>query len=117
MQDPVRALLLGNGSSRPALPTCVDFAPAGKDGVDTLVGLGDGQVLLMSLRAQLQAGPQAKPVIAATLTPEAANEAARCVAVVWLPRTEGLFAAAFASGSIYVWVGLGGMRWTCFGVG
>ena len=43
-QEPVRTLVLNSSAagSRNAYPNCHDYAPA-KDGVDTLVGLGDGQ--------------------------------------------------------------------------
>lgn len=44
-----------------------------------------------------------KLILAGTVQPEAALEAARCTAVQWVPRSDGMFAVAFASGSIYVY--------------
>lgn len=70
-------------------------------------------VLLLSLRTQLQAAPNSKPNIASTLSPEAGSETARCVAVAWLPRTEGMFAAGFSSGNIYLYKKVGCLGACC----
>mmetsp|Transcript_15945 Transcript_15945/g.34445 ORF Transcript_15945/g.34445 Transcript_15945/m.34445 type:complete len:454 (-) Transcript_15945:734-2095(-) len=103
-KEPTRSLLFNANPTRGGFPTCHAFAPA-RDGVDLVVGLGDGSVLLCSVRAQLQLPPQSnKPNITSTLTPEASAEVSKCTAVAWLPRNDGnLFAAAFASGSIYLY--------------
>eukprot|EP00798_Chlamydomonas_sp_ICE-L_P024182 gene24182-9772_t len=101
-KDPARALGFNVSSSRTGFPSCHTFMPA-KDGVDLLVGLGDGQVALMSLRAQLQAS-SSKPIIASMLSPESSSEGSRCTAVSWVPRSDaGCFVAAFTSGNIYVY--------------
>eukprot|EP00983_Pelagomonas_calceolata_P006275 207953-Pelagomonas_calceolata.AAC.1 len=44
LQEPLRSLALGNQGARSnALISCHDFLPGAKDGVDTLVGMSDGQ--------------------------------------------------------------------------
>ncbi|GIL43152.1 hypothetical protein Vafri_973 [Volvox africanus] len=103
-KEPFRALLFNNSTVRTGYPTCHAFMAA-KDNVDLLVGLGDGQVMLMSLRAQLQAtGYPSKPIVISTLQPEGVSETIRCTAVAWVPRTDnGLFVAAYSSGNIYVY--------------
>lgn len=62
-------------------------------------------VNLLSLRAQLQSSlVGGKPIITCTLTPEGASDTSRCVSVAWIPKSDaGIFAAAFSSGSIYVY--------------
>jgi hypothetical protein len=62
-------------------------------------------VLVLSLRLQLQ-GPQnsLKAVVAATLNADNAHNAYRCVAVAWVPRSNGSqFLAAHADGMILVY--------------
>ncbi|KAG2442792.1 hypothetical protein HXX76_002871 [Chlamydomonas incerta] len=79
--------------------------PAKSDGVDLLVGLGDGTVLLLSLRANLSPpGVSSKPSVVASVQPEGVSESTRCTAVAWVPRSEAaMFVAAFNTGSIYVY--------------
>ncbi|KAG2495709.1 hypothetical protein HYH03_006309 [Edaphochlamys debaryana] len=103
-KDPSKALLFNSSPVRTGYPTCHAYAPA-RDGLDLLVGLGDGSVLLLSLRAHLQAaGISVKPNPAVSLAPETVSEVHRCTALAWVPRSDaGVFAAAFSSGNIYVY--------------
>jgi hypothetical protein len=62
-------------------------------------------VVLMSLRAQLQApSGNNRPIIAATLNADQMHDSSRCNAVLWAPRSNGSqFLACHASGSILVY--------------
>lgn len=64
-------------------------------------------VLLLSLRTQLQSSlVNGKPTVASTLMPEGQLETARCTAVAWVNTTDkgsSMFAAAYASGMVYVY--------------
>ncbi|GFR41197.1 hypothetical protein Agub_g1867 [Astrephomene gubernaculifera] len=103
-KEPYKSLVFNNSPVRTGYPTCHAFLSA-RDGVDLLVGLGDGTVYLMSLRAQLQnSGFQTKPVVLGTLQPEGVSESTRCTAVAWVPRSEsGLFVASYNTGNIYMY--------------
>mmetsp|Transcript_19632 Transcript_19632/g.54741 ORF Transcript_19632/g.54741 Transcript_19632/m.54741 type:complete len:493 (+) Transcript_19632:188-1666(+) len=103
-KEPLRSLALGNQGARSnALISCHDFLPGAKDGVDTLVGMSDGQVFMLSLRAQLQAPMNSKVALAAMLLPDASVEGARCCGVLWLPHTNGHFLAAYTTGTILIY--------------
>jgi hypothetical protein len=62
-------------------------------------------VVLMSLRAQLQApSGNNRPIIAATLNADQMHDSSRCNALLWAPRSNGSqFLACHASGSILVY--------------
>lgn len=62
-------------------------------------------VMLMSLRAQLQA-PQGttRPIIAAQLNTDNLHDASRCNVLLWVPRSNGSqFLAGHASGNIILY--------------
>lgn len=62
-------------------------------------------VMLMSLRAQLQAPPNStRPIIAAQLNTDNLHDASRCNVLLWVPRSNGTqFLAGHASGNIIVY--------------
>ncbi|KXZ56614.1 hypothetical protein GPECTOR_1g553 [Gonium pectorale] len=108
-KDPYKSIQF-TSPVRTGYPTCHAYLSA-RDGVDLLVGLGDGTVMLLSLRVQLSTGSKPAPVPVATLTPEGVSETTRVTAVAWVPRSDaGLFVAAYSSGNIYVYKKAGAGR-------
>lgn len=103
-KDPVCSLIFNPSAVRDGHPSCHAYYPT-KDGLDLLVGFANGEIALMSLRAQLQAPPgNTRPIIAATLNADQMHDSSRCNAVLWAPRSNGSqFLACHASGSILVY--------------
>ncbi|KAF6256805.1 WD40-repeat-containing domain protein [Scenedesmus sp. NREL 46B-D3] len=103
-KDPLCSLIFNPSAVRDGHPCCHAYYPT-RDGLDLLVGFANGEVLLMSLRAQLQAPPgNSRPIVAATLNPDQMHDSSRCSAVLWAPRGNGTqFLVCHASGSILVY--------------
>ncbi|GBF89015.1 hypothetical protein Rsub_01514 [Raphidocelis subcapitata] len=109
-KDPLRSLVFNPASVRDGYPRVHAFSES-RDGNDLLVGLANGEVHLLSLRAQLQLPPgSTKPSAAATLNEGGAHDGTRCCAVLWAPRSAGAqFLAVHYSGNILVYKKSGSM--------
>lgn len=103
-KPPKRSVLFAGGATGGAtMPTCHDFFPA-SDGYDVLVGFGTGDVALLSMQAQIQAGTtNNKPVQLLQYGPEGPVDPTKCTAVCFIPGSEGtVFAAAHLSGTVII---------------
>ncbi|KAL3163307.1 hypothetical protein ABBQ32_009698 [Trebouxia sp. C0010 RCD-2024] len=103
-KTPRRSVLFpGNSNSAASFPSCHDYCPA-SDGYDILVGFNTGDVALLSLQAQLQAGAtNIKPVQMLQYGADGPVDASRCTAVCFVPASEGtVFAAAHISGTVII---------------
>eukprot|EP00878_Enallax_costatus_P025536 GHUV01027323.1.p1 GENE.GHUV01027323.1~~GHUV01027323.1.p1 ORF type:complete len:186 (+),score=25.84 GHUV01027323.1:312-869(+) len=103
-KDPMCSLIFNPTSMRDGNPCCHAYYPA-RDGLDLLVGIANGEVALMSLRAQISAPPGTnRPIIAATLNADNEHDGTRCNVVLFVPRTNGAqFLAGHASGNLVVY--------------
>ncbi|KAI7838380.1 hypothetical protein COHA_007837 [Chlorella ohadii] len=93
-REPLRFLdfrhLGGPTAAGPVFPTCHAHTPVCRDEFDLAVGLSTGEVVLLSLRAQLRAPPTStRPITSLSFNPDGSSNASRCVALAWLPGTEG----------------------------
>ncbi|KAL4449437.1 hypothetical protein ABPG77_007081 [Micractinium sp. CCAP 211/92] len=107
-REPLRVVdfrSLGASAAGPVFPTCHAFAPSCADGFDLAVGLSTGEVVLLSLRAQLKALPSnTRPASSLCLNVDGCTNASRCVALAWLPGSEGTaFVAAHRDGAVLLY--------------
>lgn len=104
-KEPLRSLQLNTPVNKNGFPTCHAYQTAPQDGADLLVGLGTGEVLLMSLRAQLQnVSANSKPIITTTYAADSSHDSPRCNAVAWLPRSDGTqFVVGTAAGNLLMY--------------
>ncbi|KAL6778015.1 hypothetical protein ACKKBG_A16595 [Auxenochlorella protothecoides x Auxenochlorella symbiontica] len=87
-----------------ASPTCVAFTPEAQDGLDLLVGMASGEVLLLSLAGCLAQPNGGKPVPAAIYNEAGVDTPARAVSVQWIPGTNGgSFIATHADGAFHAY--------------
>ncbi|KAL6768881.1 hypothetical protein ACKKBF_B16595 [Auxenochlorella protothecoides x Auxenochlorella symbiontica] len=87
-----------------ASPTCVAFTPEAQDGLDLLVGMASGEVLLLSLAGCLTQPNGGKPAPAAIYNEAGVDTPARAVSVQWIPGTNGgSFIATHADGAFHAY--------------
>eukprot|EP00775_Hariotina_reticulata_P004222 gene4222-4471_t len=103
-KDPMVSLIFNPSAVRDGHPCCHAYWPA-KDGVDLVVGIANGEIVLLSLRAQLQApAGSTRPVLTATLNVDNLHDNSRCNVVLWVPRSNGSqFVAGHSSGNLLVY--------------
>ena len=67
-------------------------------------------VVLLSLRAQLRAPPTStRPITSLSFNPDGSSNASRCVALAWLPGTEGTaLVVAHRNGAVLLYHKAGG---------
>ncbi|KAK9816453.1 hypothetical protein WJX72_000494 [[Myrmecia] bisecta] len=101
---PVRSMSFSQPANNtlPVIPTCHAFQSSA-DGYDLLIGLSTGDVIVASLRGQLQgSAANTKPITFLHYNADGAVDGRSCTSVCWIPKSEGsLFAAAHSSGSLY----------------
>jgi len=106
--EPTCAVALGG--ARGAVPTALAAPPPGRDvhgaGPLLLVGMSNGDALLLSLASHLGGAPSGRPALLGTFSPAGeavAGPDARVAAVAWTPLSGGHgFVSAQASGAISV---------------
>ncbi|PSC74864.1 WD repeat-containing 20-like [Micractinium conductrix] len=93
------------GTAGPAFPTCIAHTAAAADEFDLAVGLLTGEVVLLSLRAQLRAAASnTRPVHSMCLNVDGSSNASRCVSLAWLPGSAGTaFVAAHRDGAVLLY--------------
>ncbi|KAK9819570.1 hypothetical protein WJX81_001337 [Elliptochloris bilobata] len=105
-KQPLRSISFGGvaGVGAAVLPTCHDFNAAG-DSFDLLVGLSTGDIVVGSLRTQLQSLAGARLATPALqFNADGAVDATRAVAAQWVPRMAGAaFVVGHASGYVYLY--------------
>jgi hypothetical protein len=80
----------GGSGGVAAYPTCHAHTSTANDEFDLAVGFSNGEIVLLSLRAQLRApSSNSRPVTSLTLNIEGSTNASRCVSLNWLPGSQG----------------------------
>lgn len=109
-REPMRIVDLRHLSaspSAPAFPTCHAHTATcpSNDEFDLAVGLSTGEVVLLSLRAQLKAPTgNTRPVSSLCLNVEGSTNASRCVSLAWLPGSDGTaFVVAHRDGAVLLY--------------
>ncbi|KAI3429553.1 hypothetical protein D9Q98_005641 [Chlorella vulgaris] len=107
-REPLRVVDLrqAGGGGVVAYPTCHAHTAESSDEFDVAVGLSTGEVVLLSLRAQLKApASNTRPISSMCLNLDGCSgSAARCVSLDWVPGSAGTaFVAAHRDGTVLLY--------------